>query len=404
VFHAFLLDIPGLDYGAIIPKGDYVTVCLLSSHQELHPDAMDVFLNSPAVRRTLPPDFSRDHAACLCGPRINIHGSEQPYGDRIVFIGDCGVSRLYKDGIGAAYRSAKIAAGTAVFEGISADAFKKHYRPFCKKLERDNQIGKLLFKMAGMIQKKPFGQRAMVNMISSEQKGIVIKPHSLSMVLWDMLTGGAPYQEVLLHIMHPVHVTRFLWSLILSFSHQLRTRTMNGGTDSLGVHGVSNQQVKEDEIMDSRASLGRMYQDGEAIVQQGETGNCMYVIQDGYVEVVKETDDQDVTLAILGESDFFGEMAIFDNEVRAATVRAIGSARILTIDSRNLLRRIHEDPYFAYRLVKVMSSRVRKLGTGYAYFSNAAFEQPYQQNSSETHTKQRQVEKQEWLLSIPHTK
>jgi flavin-dependent dehydrogenase len=43
VFHAFLLDIPGLDYGAIIPKGEYVTVCLLSSHKELHADAMELF-------------------------------------------------------------------------------------------------------------------------------------------------------------------------------------------------------------------------------------------------------------------------------------------------------------------------------------------------------------------------
>jgi CRP-like cAMP-binding protein len=130
---------------------------------------------------------------------------------------------------------------------------------------------------------------------------------------------------------------------------------------------VPDQRVEEDEIRNSRASLGRMYQDSEAIVRQGETGSCMYVIQDGCVEVVKETDGQDVTLAILGESDFFGEMAIFENEVRAATVRAIGPARVLTIDSRNLLRRIHEDPYFAYRLVRMMSSRVRKLGIGYAY-------------------------------------
>jgi hypothetical protein len=146
-----------------------------------------------------------------------VHGSEQPYGDRIVFIGDCGVSRLYKDGIGAAYRSAKIAAGTVIFEGISADAFGKHYLPFCKKMERDNQIGKFLFKMAGVIQKKPLGQRVMVSMISSEQKKSIVRQYSLSMVLWDMLTGGAPYQDVLLRIMHPVHMACVIWSLTLLF-------------------------------------------------------------------------------------------------------------------------------------------------------------------------------------------
>ena len=129
--------------------------------------------------------------------------------------------------------------------------------------------------------------------------------------------------------------------------------------------------------MDIRGALGKLYPDGEVIIRQGDTGNSMYVIQDGNVEVIKEIDGQEVTLAVLGKNDFFGEMAIFENEVRTATVRALGAARILTIDSRNLLRRIHEDPSLAYRLVRVMSTRVRKLGEGYAYFSNDSFRQKH---------------------------
>src|SRR5574341_1646963 len=82
-FHAFLLDIPGLDYGAMIPKGDYVTVCLLSSQGDLHPSAMDTFLNHPSVKRSLPPNFPLEHFACSCGPRISVMGSKQPFGDRI---------------------------------------------------------------------------------------------------------------------------------------------------------------------------------------------------------------------------------------------------------------------------------------------------------------------------------
>ena len=96
----------------------------------------------------------------------------------------------------------------------------------------------------------------------------------------------------------------------------------------------------------------------------------MYVIQDGYVEVIKEVNGQDVRLAVLGKDDFFGEMAIFEKEVRGATVRALGTARILTIESKNLLRRIHEDPSLAYRMVQVMSNRVRKLGNDYATVCN----------------------------------
>lgn len=112
--------------------------------------------------------------------------------------------------------------------------------------------------------------------------------------------------------------------------------------------------------MDTGA-LGKIYQDGEDIVKQGDNGDCMYVIQSGQVEVLKETDGKTVRLALRREGDFFGEMALFEHKVRMATVRALGTARILTIDKKNFLRRIHEDPSLAYHLIKNMSARIRQL-------------------------------------------
>ncbi len=112
--------------------------------------------------------------------------------------------------------------------------------------------------------------------------------------------------------------------------------------------------------MDTGA-LGKTYQDGEVIIRQGEIGDCMYVIQDGVVEVVLEEDGEDTRMALLESGDFFGEMALFDHEVRSATVRAKGPARILTIDKKNLLRRISKDPSLAFRLVETMSRRIRSL-------------------------------------------
>jgi CRP-like cAMP-binding protein len=109
-------------------------------------------------------------------------------------------------------------------------------------------------------------------------------------------------------------------------------------------------------------ALGKVYADGEVIIRQGDQGDCMYVVQDGYVEVVKEIEGLDSQLAVLGKGEFFGEMAVFEHEVRTATVRALGTARILTIDQKNFIRRIHEDPSLAYRLVQIMSSRIRNLG------------------------------------------
>jgi CRP/FNR family cyclic AMP-dependent transcriptional regulator len=112
--------------------------------------------------------------------------------------------------------------------------------------------------------------------------------------------------------------------------------------------------------MDSGA-LGKTYKDGEVIIQQGDVGNCMYVIQDGQVEVILENDGQEFRLAVREKGEFFGEMAIFDRDVRSATIKAVGEARVLTVDKKNFLRRVHEDPSLAFRLVETMSHRIREL-------------------------------------------
>jgi CRP-like cAMP-binding protein len=112
--------------------------------------------------------------------------------------------------------------------------------------------------------------------------------------------------------------------------------------------------------MDTGA-LGKIYQDGEIIIRQGEVGECMYVIQEGEVEIITEEEGHEVHLAVREKGEFFGEMALVDREVRSATVRAEGQVRVLTVDKKNFLRRIHEDPTLALRLVETMSHRIREL-------------------------------------------
>ena len=111
----------------------------------------------------------------------------------------------------------------------------------------------------------------------------------------------------------------------------------------------------------AKGELGRQYGAGETIVREGESGDCLYVIQSGEVEVIRERDGAEVQLAVLKESDFFGEGSLFDREKRSATVRALGEVRVLTVDKKTLLRRIQEDPTLAYRIIETMSHRVRDL-------------------------------------------
>jgi CRP-like cAMP-binding protein len=109
------------------------------------------------------------------------------------------------------------------------------------------------------------------------------------------------------------------------------------------------------------AALGREYTDHEVIVRQGEPGNCMYVVQEGQVEAIAESDGREMRLRTMGPNDFFGEMALFGTERRSCTIRALGNARVLTVDKKSFLAGIQEDPSLAFRVVKVMSQRIRDL-------------------------------------------
>jgi len=115
-----------------------------------------------------------------------------------------------------------------------------------------------------------------------------------------------------------------------------------------------------------KQELGRQYADGDAIISEGETGDCMYVVQSGRVTVVKAREGKEIVLGELGPGDFFGEMALFAPEVRSATVRASGEATVLTVDKRTLLGRIQKDPTLAFRMLEHLASRLREIDHRFA--------------------------------------
>jgi len=116
-----------------------------------------------------------------------------------------------------------------------------------------------------------------------------------------------------------------------------------------------------------RGALGKQYRDGEIIIRQGEVGDCMYVIQSGRVEVVQSSEYGKQHLAFLETGDFFGEMSVFEKQVRSATVQSAGEARVLKVDKKTLLRRIREDPLLAVNLLQTMSHRIRDLDAEVAH-------------------------------------
>ena len=211
--HVFLLDIPRLDFGAVIPKGDYVSVCLLGD--DIDRKLIEAFLTHPTVKSCLPEDAQPNHPSCQCAPRINVKAAVKPYGDRLVFLGDCGVTRLYKDGIGAAYRSSKAAASTAVLHGVSEADFHTHYWPLLKQIDKDNQLGRITFGLTRLVQRSGVAKQALVRMTAAEQQPLGPSKR-MSLVLWDTFTGSAAYRDIMKRAFHPKFLGRLAWSLTLA--------------------------------------------------------------------------------------------------------------------------------------------------------------------------------------------
>jgi len=107
--------------------------------------------------------------------------------------------------------------------------------------------------------------------------------------------------------------------------------------------------------------LGRVYRPGQDIVREGEAGDCMYVIQEGEVDVLRLVDGEQMVVDRMGAGDIFGEIAIVEKTVRSSTVRAVNEVRAITVDRETFLRRVKEDPSLALNVLRVMAGRVRRL-------------------------------------------
>lgn len=103
---------------------------------------------------------------------------------------------------------------------------------------------------------------------------------------------------------------------------------------------------------------------GAYVFREGDPGDAWYIVYDGEVEVLKESDGGKRTVAILGRRSCFGEMAILDGSARSATVIAnteITAFRFPRVDFNELLAASNLAAYkLVYQIALVLVSRQRK--------------------------------------------
>jgi hypothetical protein len=88
---------------------------------------------------------------------------------------------------------------------VSAEDFRRHYLPACQAIERDNQVGRLIFAAVSQARTRPWIRSVVMQMIMDEQ-GRPGPLGRMSAVQWDMYTGSGSYQAILLRLLHPALV------------------------------------------------------------------------------------------------------------------------------------------------------------------------------------------------------
>ena len=118
-----------------------------------------------------------------------------------------------------------------------------------------------------------------------------------------------------------------------------------------------------DEDLENIAALliERRFPKHAIVVEEGLTGDYMYVIQRGRVEVTKASDDgREKIIDFMEAGAFFGEMALLDEAPRSASVRTLEPATFLALSRRDFRKLLAQSPDLALSLIQELTRRLRE--------------------------------------------
>ena len=107
-------------------------------------------------------------------------------------------------------------------------------------------------------------------------------------------------------------------------------------------------------------AVPRDFRGGEVVFREGDDSDTCYVVRSGHARAVREhADGRQITLATFGPGDFFGELAMFDDERRSATVEAVDALDVLGIPGVDMRALLSRHPEIAVKLVIALGRRLR---------------------------------------------
>ncbi|HWX97730.1 MAG TPA: Crp/Fnr family transcriptional regulator [Solirubrobacteraceae bacterium] len=112
----------------------------------------------------------------------------------------------------------------------------------------------------------------------------------------------------------------------------------------------------------AQLAVPRRFEPGQAVFREGDQSDTCYVVREGHARAIRtHGDGRTITLATFGPGDIFGELAMFEDERRSATVEAIEPISVVAVLGPDMRRLMIEHPEISTRLVIALGRRLREM-------------------------------------------
>jgi CRP/FNR family transcriptional regulator, cyclic AMP receptor protein len=120
--------------------------------------------------------------------------------------------------------------------------------------------------------------------------------------------------------------------------------------------------ISEELAVDLYKKYGKEFKEGDLLFKEGDFAEEMYIIVGGQIRIIKNLGipEKETSIAILGEGEIIGEMAIINSEPRSASAIIHETARILVIDKNTFYAMIRNNAEFAMKFLSILSDRLRE--------------------------------------------
>jgi CRP-like cAMP-binding protein len=133
--------------------------------------------------------------------------------------------------------------------------------------------------------------------------------------------------------------------------------------DTLQEVELFSEMARKDLSRIAKVTVTRQYKKGDVIVREGDLGIAFYVVSKGHVEVVRALGTKDEHVVFTHRpGGFFGEMALFDNQLRNASVRAKEDCECLVLTKWDFNAEVHAPgSRVAVAMLPILARRIRSL-------------------------------------------